>query len=118
MTFPAPHHIRLDADLVAGNNGLGRIFFLPGSVARAKQIAEHFSDLTVHESPRQLNAYLGVLRRHGISLEVAAVPTGMGCPAMNIVATELIGLGARRLLRERLLADDRFPDNIARELES
>ncbi|RLC95466.1 MAG: hypothetical protein DRI77_10000 [Chloroflexi bacterium] len=25
---------------------------------------------------------------------------------------------ARRLLRERLLADDRFPDNIARELES
>lgn len=94
-----PHHISIGRDEVAGNGGRGRVFFLPGSNSRAKQIAERFRDVRVFPSPRHLDAYLGVVEEDGQSVDVCAISTGMGCPSLDIVVTELILLGARRLLR-------------------
>jgi uridine phosphorylase len=94
-----PHHVALSPDDVAGNGGTGRICLLPGSEARARAIAERFENLEVRPSPRQLNAYLGTVRKDGFSVDLVAIPTGMGCPSVNIVVTELFGLGARRFLR-------------------
>ena len=99
MSAPAPHHVNLTPEDLAGNDGRGRFLLLPGSDARARQFGERLSGLRVCESPRQLNAYLGTLERDGVRLDVGAVPTGMGTPSLDIVATELIQLGARRLLR-------------------
>jgi uridine phosphorylase len=95
----APHHLALSPNDVAGNQGIGRVCLLPGSEARARAIADRLDDLVVRPSPRQLNGYLGVVRRDGASVDVLAIPTGMGCPSLNIVVSELFGLGARRFLR-------------------
>ncbi len=94
-----PHHVTLEASHVAGNGGRGRFFLLPGSDARARQLGERFEDLRVVPSPRQHNAYLGRLALAEGYLDVGAVSTGMGTPSLDIIATELILLGARRLLR-------------------
>ncbi|MEQ1508739.1 MAG: uridine phosphorylase, partial [Myxococcota bacterium] len=56
-------------------------------------------DLRVVETRRRLDAHLGRLVIDGKSLDVAAIPTGMGCPSVDIVVGELLGAGARRLLR-------------------
>lgn len=93
------HHLCIGPDHVAGNGARGRVFFVPGSIARARQVAERFSGLRVVENPRQLTVFLGTVDAGGRSVEVGAVPTGMGCPSLGIVVTELIELGVRRLLR-------------------
>jgi uridine phosphorylase len=87
------------SDDVAGNNGIGRYILLPGSDGRAASIAEHFSGREVREHSRRHNFYFGTLDVDGGPAEVAAVATGMGCPSVDIIANELIRLGARRLLR-------------------
>lgn len=94
-----PHHLPLSEEQVAGNGGVGRLFFLPGSDGRASRISERFLDRQEIPSDRRLNAYLGRLEADGRSVDVGAVSTGMGCPSLNIVVTELILLGARRLIR-------------------
>ncbi len=100
MTEHPFHHLHIGHDEIAGNDGRGRVVFLPGSDHRAKRFAERFHDLRVFPSPRQLNVYVGTVHcSNGLVFDAAAVPTGMGCPSVNIVATELVGLGARRLLR-------------------
>jgi len=94
-----PHHIEISRDEVAGNDGRGRIFLLPGSDARARVIAERFDAMVVHPSPRQLNVYLGQLRDGDRVVDVGTVASGMGCPSVDVVVTELIMLGARRVIR-------------------
>ena len=93
------HHLRIGRSHLDGNGGRGRVVFVPGSVARTAQVAEHFEDLQIHTNPRGLDVYLGTLRDGDLCVDVAAVPTGMGCPSLGIVITELIELGARRFLR-------------------
>lgn len=99
MTVATPHHLTLNESQVAGNGGRGRVFLLPGSDGRAQRIAARLTHVEEAPSPRQLNAYLGEFQHDGQTVDVGVVPTGMGCPSVDIVVTELIGLGARRLLR-------------------
>ncbi len=94
-----PHHLCVRPEHLAGNGGRGRIVFVPGSLARTERVAGYFEDHEVHTNPRRLDVHLGRLRSGDLSVDVAAVPTGMGCASLGIVITELIGLGARRFLR-------------------
>ena len=93
------HHLCIGPEHLEGNGGRGRVVFVPGSLARTAHVAEHFEDHEVHTNPRRLDLHLGTLRSGDLSVDVAAVPTGMGCPSLGIVITELIELGARRFLR-------------------
>jgi len=99
MIGQEPHHIRIDAAAVAGNGGRGRVFLVPGSLARAEAIAERFEDRRVFPSPRRLDVHTGRYTRGGRSVDVGACPTGMGCPSVGIVVAELCALGVRRLVR-------------------
>jgi uridine phosphorylase len=94
-----PHHIRIGPEQVAGNGGLGRVFFVPGSSARTEALAEHFTDVQCFPSPRRLDAFIGRYSSGGVSIDVGACPTGMGCPSLGIIVTELLALGVRRLMR-------------------
>ncbi|MBN2798073.1 MAG: nucleoside phosphorylase [Deltaproteobacteria bacterium] len=95
-----PHHILLTPDQVAGNQGRGRFFLLPGSPTRAQELSEMFTEVTeVVHNPRGHTAYLGVLDVDGERLDVASIATGMGTPSVGIIVTELLAQGATRLLR-------------------
>ena len=94
-----PHHLNIGREHLEGNGGIGRLFFLPGSDGRARRLGDRFSELEVVTSDRQLNVYLGVIEDQGIKVDVGAVATGMGCPSLDIVVTELIMLGGRRFIR-------------------
>jgi uridine phosphorylase len=93
------HHIRLGADHLAGNRGLGRYVLLPGDPARAARIASHFADVQVVDSPRGLTAHLGTLQAGCGSVDVLTLPSGMGSPSAEVVLHELLTAGARRILR-------------------
>lgn len=93
MTMKPDHICVTSADVS------GRFFFLPGSPTRARTIAEHFEGRVDYPSPRGHDVHTGVLRREGITIPVGVVASGMGCPSLGIIATELIGLGVSRLLR-------------------
>lgn len=93
------HHIQLDPAHLAGNGAMGRTVFLPGSASRARQIAEHFTGVTVVDNPRGLTAHLGVLRVDGRSVEALAISSGMGPGSAEIVVHELLAVGARRIVR-------------------
>lgn len=94
-----PHHLPMEGSHAKGNGGTGRIFLLPGAEGRARRIGERLEDLEVLDSPRGHNVFLGSVTRNGVTVEVGAVSTGMGCPSLDIIVTELIGLGARRFIR-------------------
>lgn len=94
-----PHHINATPDDLAGNHGIGRYIFLPGSDGRAKEIAEHFENTTVKHHQREHNLYLGTLNCDGKKIDVATVSSGMGCPSTEIIVHELYSLGAKRFLR-------------------
>ena len=94
-----PFHINATADDLAGNDGIGRYIFLPGSDGRAREIASHFSKVTVKAHPRGHNLYLGTLQFERKKIEVASIASGMGCPSMEIILHELFHLGAKRFLR-------------------
>lgn len=94
------NHITAEKGDFEGNGSYGRYVFLSGSGARAKKIAvQHFSNLTVRESERGHDLYLGTLERDGVSIDVASISTGMGVSSMEIILSELIFFGARRFLR-------------------
>lgn len=93
------YHIHLGKDELAGNRGLGRYVFLPGDRARARAIAEHFTDRRTIETPRGLDAHLGTLGSDGEAIDVLAISTGIGGAALEVVVTELLRAGGRRLLR-------------------
>jgi uridine phosphorylase len=97
--FEAAHHLEIDAAVMAGNQGLGRYVLLPGSPGRCNRIAAHLQDVVVHQNRRRHDVVTGTLVRNGLRVDVAAVPTGMGCPSVDIVVNELMSLGARRLMR-------------------
>jgi uridine phosphorylase len=82
-----------------GNHGIGRYVFLPGSDGRAKEIAEHFKDLTIKPHSRSHNLYMGTISAEGKTIDVAAIASGMGCPSTEIILHELYHLGAKRFLR-------------------
>jgi len=94
-----PHHINATVADLAGNGGVGRYIFFPGSDARSQAISEHFSDVRVLESPRKHNLYLGTLEGSAGSIDVAAISSGMGTPSLDIIMTELFKLGGKRFLR-------------------
>jgi len=99
MHHGIPRHLAIGPEHVTGNGGLGRVFLLPGSDGRARRIGERFRGLVTVPSERQHNAYLGQLDGPAGPVEVGVVATGMGCPSVDIIVTELITLGARLLLR-------------------
>lgn len=94
-----PHHINATADDLAGNNGIGRYVFLPGSDGRAEDISDHFDDVKVLKSKRGHNLYLGTLKTESGTIDVVSVASGMGTPSLDIIVQELFKLGARRFLR-------------------
>ena len=60
------HHLEIGADELAGNDGLGRYVFLPGSPDRAARIAGRFDDATTVTNRRGLNVQLGRLVRDAV----------------------------------------------------
>ena len=93
------HHLEIGREEIAGNGGLGRYIFLPGSPDRAARIAQRFDEATAVANRRGLSVQLGSIEHEGQRVDVAAVPTGMGCPSLDIIVGELLQLGARRFLR-------------------
>ncbi len=93
------HHLQVDPAVFQGNDGLGRYVLVPGSVDRCGRIAKRLKDVVILENRRRLDVHLGVLEFDGRRIDVAAVPTGMGCPSVDIVVTELLDAGCRRFLR-------------------
>ena len=76
----------------------GRYFIVPGCPSRAKMISDKYlENVVVRPSPRGHNAYLGTIK--GTQVSVGVVATGMGCPSIDIIITELIQLGAKYLIR-------------------
>ncbi len=94
-----PQHLHATPEDLAGNNGIGRYVFLPGSEGRAHEIAKHFDKLIVKPHPRGHNLYLGTLDCHGTRIDVAAIHSGMGCASVEVILHELFYLGAKRFLR-------------------
>ncbi len=86
---------------------------LPSNPHRALGIAQHLL-----EGPRMFNHAHGLWGYTGIAADgepLTVQSTGMGGPSAAIVTEELIGLGARRLVRVgsgRALADDLGPGDL------
>ena len=93
------HHILLGPSHLAGNGRLGRYVLLPGTRARSAKIAEYLEDVVVVDNPRGHTAYLGVLRREGVSVEVLVTSSGMGTASTEVILHELLEVGARRVVR-------------------
>ncbi len=69
---------------------------LPGDPRRATYIAENFfDDARLVTGERGMLGYTGTYKGEPVSVQT----TGMGCPSASIVTEELIGLGAKNLLR-------------------
>jgi uridine phosphorylase len=94
-----PRHMNAAREDLAGNNGIGRYVFIPGSEGRAHEIATHFDNLVIKSHPRGHTLYLGTLNCNGNTIDVASVNSGMGCPSTEIILHELFELGAKRFLR-------------------
>ncbi len=98
-TIFKPYHINAAHEDFAGNQGIGRYVFMPGSDGRAKEIASHFDNLQTKTHPRGHNLYCGTLTSDGMKIDVAAISSGMGCPSTEIIVHELYHLGVKRFLR-------------------
>ena len=94
-----PSHLPVTAEDLRSEHPDGRLMYLPGSPERAASIAGQFDDRRVVPGTRGFDVHLGVLRFDERVVDVGAVATGMGCPSLDIVVTELLALGARRFLR-------------------
>lgn len=94
-----PYHMNATHADLAGNEGIGRYIFLPGSDGRARKLAEQFENLVIKEHPRGHHLYLGTLSDGEDKIDVAAISSGMGCPSMEIILHELFSLGGKRFLR-------------------
>jgi uridine phosphorylase len=85
-----PVHLRPHADVAE------RVL-LPGDPGRALRLAQQ-----VVEAPKMLNHHRGLWGYTGVAADGAPLTiqsTGLGGPSTAIVVEELIGLGARRLVR-------------------
>jgi uridine phosphorylase len=94
-----PIHLNAAPSDFLGNAGRGRFLLLPGSSDRARRIASAFKDRRTLAHPRGHDLHLGVIERQGVELDVGVISTGMGCPSVDLIVTELIALGARVMLR-------------------
>jgi uridine phosphorylase len=94
-----PDHVAITPEDVASPQPGGRFFFLPGSFGRARAIAESFTDVRTFSSSRGYDVHTGRLTRGGRTIDAGVVATGMGCPSVDCVVTELIALGLRSFLR-------------------
>jgi uridine phosphorylase len=86
----APSHLRPHADVAE------RVL-LPGDPGRALRLAQQLLD-----TPKMLNHHRGLWGYTGVAADgepLTVQSTGLGGPSTAIVAEELIGLGARRLVR-------------------
>lgn len=93
------HHMNAAPEDFEGNQGVGRYVLIPGSDGRAKRIAEQFVNRSEKTHSRGHNLYMGQLECAKGLIDVATISSGMGCPSIDLIATELIHLGAKRLLR-------------------
>jgi uridine phosphorylase len=87
---PGPVHLRPHADVAE------RVL-LPGDPGRALRLAQQLLD-----APKMLNHHRGLWGYTGAAADGAPLTiqsTGLGGPSAAIVTEELIGLGARRLVR-------------------
>jgi purine-nucleoside phosphorylase len=90
VRVPGPVHLRPHADVAE------RVL-LPGDPGRALRLAQQLL-----EAPKMLNHHRGLWGYTGAAADGAPLTiqsTGLGGPSAAIVAEELIGLGARRLVR-------------------
>ncbi|RZA14665.1 MAG: hypothetical protein EOP10_27655, partial [Proteobacteria bacterium] len=94
-----PLHMNIDAQHIAGNGKLGRYILLPGSDGRALEMAKRLKNVQTVEHNRRHNFYAGQLEVMGRSIDVGVMSSGMGCPSMDIIATELLQLGVKRVIR-------------------
>lgn len=94
-----PLHINANEADFVGNQGRGRYWLLPGSRSRAAAIAAQFRDAACKAHSRGHDLHTGVVERDGVALDVGVISTGMGCPSVDLIVTELIGLGATVLVR-------------------
>jgi uridine phosphorylase len=98
------HHIQITSEDVAGNGGLGRYVLLPGDPSRAEKIAGHFTDHRIVGNSRGHAVHIGTLAgtpagESGSAIDVMTVATGIGGASVEVVVSELIDSGARRLMR-------------------
>ena len=94
------YHIGLTPEHLVGNGDLGRYVLLPGDRSRAERIAAHFEDTQRIANPRGHDSFLGRLPApDGRGVDVLAISSGMGPPSVEIIVTELLDCGARRLVR-------------------
>lgn len=94
-----PIHLDAQPADFEGNDGKGRFLLLPGSRDRAEKIASLFHNVRVNRHPRGHDLHLGCFTHAGKQMDVGVVSTGMGCPSLDLIVSELIALGAKVLLR-------------------
>ncbi|MBC7660841.1 MAG: uridine phosphorylase [Chitinophagaceae bacterium] len=94
-----PLHMNISTTHIAGNGHLGRYILLPGSDGRAQEMAKKLQNVQVVEHPRRHNFYQGQFESKGRTIDVGIMSSGMGCPSMDIIGTELLQLGAKRIIR-------------------
>jgi uridine phosphorylase len=88
-------HMNVSSQDLQGNGQLGRYILLPGSDGRAEAMAQRLQNVKVCSHSRRHNFYMGTWQ----NIDIAVMSSGMGCPSMDIIATELLHLGARRIIR-------------------
>ncbi len=99
MSARDAHHIAIGPEAVEGNGGRGRVFLLPGSPGRAERIAGMLEGRVSRPNPRRHEVHTGRWTWQGQGVDIGVVATGMGCPSLGIIVSELIAVGARTLLR-------------------
>lgn len=92
-------HMNIEESHMQGNGRLGRYILLPGSDGRAQDMAKKLLDLQVVEHSRRHNFYAGHTLAQGKKIDIGIMSSGMGCPSMDIIASELLQLGAKRIIR-------------------
>jgi len=95
------YHIGLGPEHLEGNGGRGRYVLLPGDRSRAERIAARFEGCQHLPNARGHDSHLGRLRPADGSepVDVLAISSGMGPASVEIIVTELIDCGARRIVR-------------------
>ncbi|WP_176736502.1 nucleoside phosphorylase [Oligoflexus tunisiensis] len=90
-----PMHMNITSQDLQGNGRLGRYILLPGSDGRAEAIAQRLQNVKMQPHSRRHNFYIGSWQ----GIDIGVMSSGMGCPSMDIIATELLHQGARRIIR-------------------
>lgn len=99
MSAADAHHIAIGPEAVQGNGSQGRVFLLPGSPGRAERIADMLTGRVSRPNPRRHEVHTGRWTWGDREVDIGVVATGMGCPSLGIIVSELIAVGARTLLR-------------------